>query len=220
MIYHVRLIDDDTKLSADWRSPAWLSAEPLDLTHHMGDPPAHRPRTQAKLLYDSDAIRVIFRVADRFVRAVAEKFHDKVCRDSCVELFFTPGPDIGEGYFNFEFNCCGKMLAAHQVVPATDIRHLAEHHCRAVKIVRSLDADTIDPEITAPTTWTLAARIPFDMLANYATVVRPAAGVKWLANAYKCADNTSGPHWLTWAPIDWDGPNFHLPEFFGELVFE
>jgi len=44
--------------------------------------------------------------------------------------------------------------------------------------------------------------------------------VSWLANAYKCADGTSSPHWLTWASVDWDGANFHLPQFFGELAFE
>ncbi len=220
MIYNVPRIDDAAELSADWNAPAWQAAERLELTHHMGPAPAHRPLTQARLTYDSDAIRLIFRVENDLVRAVAEGFHGSVCRDSCVELFFTPGTDIGEGYFNFEFNCCGTMLAAHQVVPATDIKHLADADCRAVQIVKSIDAETIDPEIAEPTTWTLAARIPLAILTNYAAIARPAAGVTWRANAYKCADNTSGPHWLTWAHVDWDGPNFHMPQFFGELKFE
>jgi hypothetical protein len=40
------------------------------------------------------------------------------------------------------------------------------------------------------------------------------------ANFYKCADQTSHPHWLTWASVDYPQPKFHLPEFFGRLVFE
>ncbi|MCB0276848.1 MAG: diguanylate cyclase, partial [Calditrichaeota bacterium] len=27
-------------------------------------------------------------------------------------------------------------------------------------------------------------------------------------------------HWLTWAPVEHPKPNFHLPEFFGTLVFD
>jgi len=220
MICHVGRTDEQTELTSDWNSPAWRAAETLQLRHHMGEPPAHRPPVSAKLLYDDAALRLIFRVEDRFVRAVAQKFHDSVCRDSCVELFFTPAQNVADGYFNFEFNCCGKMLAAYQPRPGENIRRLTETDCRAVKIVPSIQADTIDPEITEPTIWTLAARIPFTVLENYAPIVRPAPGVQWRANAYKCADRTSGPHWLTWAPVDWPGPNFHLPQFFGELVFD
>lgn len=35
-----------------------------------------------------------------------------------------------------------------------------------------------------------------------------------------CADNTSHPHWLTWSPVDYPKPNFHLPQSFGFLEFE
>ncbi len=34
-----------------------------------------------------------------------------MCRDSCVELFLEPKP--GRGYFNFEFNCAGTLMACH-----------------------------------------------------------------------------------------------------------
>ena len=42
----------------------------------------------------------------------------------------------------------------------------------------------------------------------------------WRANFYKCADRTSHPHCLTWAPVDFPVPNFHLPRSFGVLEFE
>ena len=47
----------------------------------------------------------------------------------------------------------------------------------------------------------------------------PEPGVGWRANLYKCADDSSHPHWLTWAHVDNPTPDFHLREFFGILRF-
>jgi len=216
----VKHVDASTPLTCDWDAPAWSNAETGSIEHFMGSEPAHLPAVQFRLAYDDEAIRVIFRVEDQLVRAVAERFHDAVCRDSCVELFFTPGPDVDMGYFNFEFSCCGVMLARFQPEPGIDLQDLSESDCCAVEIVRSIPDDQIDPERVGPLTWTLAARIPFELLEHYSpAVATPKPGIQWRGNAYKCADRTSGPHWLTWSPIDWDGPNFHLPQFFGQLDF-
>ncbi len=218
--YDVKRIDTSAMLSCDWDAPQWADVPAVTLSHHMGTHPAHRPQVQTKLTYSHSDLRVIFRVEDQYVRAVAEEWHDAVCRDSCVEVFFTPGADVSAGYFNFEFNCCGVMLARFQPAPGEGLIDLSPEHCQALTIVRSFQQDRIEPEITEPTTWTLAAAIPFDVLEAYCdTVARPGPGVTWRSNLYKCADKTSGPHWLTWSPIDWDGPNFHLPQFFGELTF-
>jgi hypothetical protein len=40
------------------------------------------------------------------------------------------------------------------------------------------------------------------------------------ANFYKCADNTRIPHYVSWNPIEVASPDFHRPEFFGELLLE
>ncbi|MDR1500312.1 MAG: hypothetical protein LBI58_04965, partial [Tannerellaceae bacterium] len=42
---------------------------------------------------------------------------------------------------------------------------------------------------------------------------------KILANFCKCADATLSPHYLSWSPINSLRPDFHKPEFFGELIF-
>ena len=74
----------------------------------MGEKPAHIPKTQAKLMYDSDALYIIFRVEDKYICAVA-RHQGNVCRDSCVEFFFTPSEDIETRYFNLETNCGGLL---------------------------------------------------------------------------------------------------------------
>ena len=40
------------------------------------------------------------------------------------------------------------------------------------------------------------------------------------ANFYKCGDKTAHPHYLSWSPIDTPKPDFHRPEFFGELILK
>ncbi len=77
----------------------------------------------------------------------------------------------------------------------------------------------VDPELDGPVTWQVGYRIPWRMLRAYAAVTPPAPGVLWRANFYKCADSSSHPHWLTWAPIEWPKPDFHRKEFFGTLAF-
>ena len=63
--------------------------------------------------------------------------------------------------------------------------------------------------------WEVAMGIPFGMIGldggNLPEKVR--------ANFFKCADKAAHPHFLSWNPIDVPTPDFHRPDFFGELRF-
>jgi len=39
------------------------------------------------------------------------------------------------------------------------------------------------------------------------------------ANVYKCASGLSVKHYVTWRPIQTPTPDYHRPEFFGEVRF-
>jgi hypothetical protein len=111
------------------------------------------------------------------------------------------------------------MLFHHQMEPRTDQTWLSDEHIRQVEVAHTLPR-IVEPEIETDTTWIVEYRIPFSILSEYHTFPLPEAGTVWRANLYKCADKTSHPHWLTWAPVDFPSPNFHLPEFFGTLEFQ
>jgi hypothetical protein len=208
------------QMEPEWDSPVWATAATLELKHFMGQRPAHFPRTQARLLYDHQFLYVIFRVEDRYVRAVAREHQGPVWRDSCVEFFFTPGTDTTRGYFNLEMNCGGTMLLRLQDAPVTNGRWVTPEDLARIQVISTLPK-LIEPEITEPVVWSVAYRLPLDLLSKYCPwAERPAPGVRWRANFYKCGDDTSHPHWLTWAPVRHSKPNFHLPACFGELVFE
>jgi len=217
-LYKVKRLTSPLTIDADWNKPLWQTQQPLDIKLFMGEKPLHLPKAQAKLLYDDQNIYVIFRVNDQYVRATAKKNFDPVWQDSCVEFFFTPGTDISQGYFNLESNCGGTMLLCHQTAREQNRVSLDLADLEQIEIAHSLDK-IIDPEITEPVTWTLEHRLPVKIIEKYAPAVTPAPGVTWRANFYKCGDNTSHPHWLTWSPIENPTPDFHLPRFFGTLEF-
>jgi hypothetical protein len=219
MTYQVQRTQGFFNLTDKWDQGQWANTETFRLANFMGPRPEHFPDTQAKLLYDDNTLYVFFRVQDRYVRAVAETYHDAVCQDSCVEFFFTCRQGSAQGYFNLEVNCGGTLLFHHQTARSKNQRQVAIEDCQRLQILPSLPK-TIDPEITVPTVWTLKYALPVKILKKYATVETPAPGVIWKANFYKCADKTSHPHWLTWNPVDHPGPNFHLPRYFGTIVFE
>jgi hypothetical protein len=184
----------------------------------MGDPPEHRPRTQAKLLYDDVYVYVRFRVEDRYIIAAVADHQGRVCGDSCVEFFFTPGEDTEKGYFNIELNCGGIMLFHHQLFRDTNPVDVNASVISHMEISHSMP-DRVYPERPGPETWTVGYRIPWHELEVYSPVTPPGPGAAWRANFYKCADSSSHPHWLTWSPVENEKPDFHLKQYFGLLRF-
>lgn len=207
-------------LDAPWDAPAWAGAETVELDQHRSEGSGHRPRTRARLLWTPEALCGIFRVDDRWVRCVHTGFGQPVYRDSCVELFLEPPG--GVGYWNFEWNAGGAMLASRVTDPTRTPEGLKAAaplngaEARSVGIRASLPA-IVDPELAGPLTWTLAFALPFRLFAG-AGAAPPSPGDVWRGNLYKCGDATSHPHWVSWAPLP--ERNFHLPASFGALRFE
>ena len=217
-MYKINKITQSLTIDANWDKDIWKHVPTIKIELYMGVKPEHQPQTEAKLLYDDQAIYVIFRVKDQYVRAIAKETHGKVWQDSCVEFFFTPDKTIEAGYFNLEMNCGGTFLL-NLNTKARYGRSLDLADCQQIEVAHTLPK-IIDPEITQPTTWCVEYRLPIDIIEKYANVSRPAPGVIWRANFYKCADRTSHPHWLTWNKVDHPTPNFHLPEHFGHIKFK
>ncbi|MEN8255794.1 MAG: carbohydrate-binding family 9-like protein [Verrucomicrobiota bacterium] len=221
MEYIVNRTDVRPRLKGLWDGAAWGDVEPLDVACFLRDSSDHRPQTLAKLLYDDTAIYGIFKVRDQYVRCRETEFQGEVWFDSCVEFFFQP--DGAEGYFNFEFNCGGALLAHYNRIDSPGAEpppaSLDAEDGRAIGIHHSLPP-VVDPELEEETTWLLEFAIPFAVLSKHVGEVRGVEGWAWRANFYKCAEANSHPHWASWSPLE-EGqiPNFHQPECFGTIRF-
>ena len=220
--YRVRRTASPPGFAGGWGSDPWAQATPLAIEHFHPRSSDHRPKTQARLLFDDRFLYAIFRVEDRYVRAVSEAFQGRVWTDSCVELFVRPRQD--QGYFNFEMNCGGTLLLYYIEDPTRTadgflkFAKVDEAHLAEMRIFHSLPK-IVDPEIRAPLTWIVEYRIPFSLFSAYLGSPVRAGGASWRANLYKCADECSHPHWASWAPIG-EELNFHQPDRFGLLEFE
>lgn len=217
--YRVQRMPANPVINADWNKAAWKEIAPLVIEYYMGEEPDHQPKVQAKLAYDHDFIYVIWRVEDQYVLARRTRNEQDVWRDSCVEFFFTPNRDAEDrSFFNLETNCGGmKLFNAH--VAGDKVETFTAADFASIVTASSLKTP-IDPEIALPTTWTLEYKIPVTLAEKFAKTERPKPGAVWRANFYKCADESSHPHWLTWSPVTHAQPQFHLPEYFGILKFE
>lgn len=205
------------KLDAGWDSEIWANANCAKVDFGFDHNSDHTPDVQIKMLHDGGKIYGLFRVVDRYVVARAEKDQDMVCRDSCVEFFVSPAGS--EYYFNFEMNCGGTFLLyrcqpgkdgfKYMEIPAEDMATFGRYHTLPKMITE---------EITEPTTWYLGFEIPATFFEKYAGSNPELSGQTWTGNFTKCADRCSHPTWLSWMPLT--KCSFHMPEQYGELIFE
>jgi len=217
--YHVKALSGKITLDADWDKPVWSDVEAVALTHYMGQKPAFSPVTHAKLMYDENHIYGIFRVQDKFIQSKVLEINGNVSGDSCVEFFFSPDAENPLKYFNLEINAGGVPLLHYVKQPRKNYEVLEPESIKKIEIAHSMPKEVF-PEITEETVWAIEFKVPLDMLRQYGPVTTPAPGVTWKANFYKTGSQTSNPNYFTWNFVDNPRPDFHLPQFFGTLIFD
>ncbi|MBD5234273.1 MAG: hypothetical protein HDS65_08875 [Bacteroidales bacterium] len=171
-----------------------------------------RPKASFAIAHSGHKLYIDFRVRCNYLLAEHSHDQDPVSQDSCVEVFMQPEKD-GE-YWNFEFNCIGFLNASHRLVRPNPTR-LNESELAQVLRFPSCGNRPFK-EIEGVFTWNILVVIPLSLM-NFDN---PAPGTVIRGNFYKCASGASVPHYLSWNPITTEKPDFHRPEFFGELVFE
>lgn len=217
--YLVSKLKKPMKIDGNWNKAQWKKIETIKIETYMGTVSPFKPTVEAKMIYDTDNVYVIFRVKDQFVKSTVTEYNGNVSGDSCVEFFFSPDSNEPLKYFNLEINAGGTPLIYYISKPWTEFVKLEAPDIKQIEIAHSLPS-VVDPQITEPVTWTIEYRIPLSMLKKFSNVTNPAPGVIWKANFYKTGSRTSNPNYLTWNFVDNPRPNFHLPQFFGVLKFQ
>jgi hypothetical protein len=217
-IYEVSRLAEPIKIDADWNKAQWKKIIAAKLTNNMGQDPGFRPEVKVKMMYDKENLYIIFSVHDKFVRCITNEINGPVWEDSCVEFFFAPDAANPERYFNLEINCGGTPLMHYNMIAKEKITVLDADLIRKIEIAHTLPG-IVDPELPGLVEWTNEYRIPLDILRKYSQISNPGPGVAWKGNFYKIAENNSNPHYITWAVVKNTVPDFHLPQYFGQLRF-
>ena len=168
------------------------------------------PEVSFRIAHNGEAIFLNYKVNESDIKAVCDRDNGKVWEDSCVEFFIS---FTESSYYNIECNCIGKLL----IGKGADKRGrtpLPDALLRQVDRWSSLGALPLE---NRSGDWEISLIIPKAIF--YPEITHSLDKVIAKGNFYKCGDNLRTPHFLSWNPIQNETPNFHLPEFFGELRF-
>lgn len=205
-ILNVPLVSFDTQ---DLDSVMELEAARFDVnTVNWPSEFPYAPLCAGRIARTEGSLVVDFRVSGLDLRAENKEDNGSQWEDSCVE-FFVENPD-GSEYYNFEINALGKVLACC----GPDRSHRTKRPQEEMEsIARFASVKRVDEPKEGLRNWRVCIIIPFELIGidpeNVPSVIR--------ANFYKCGDKTAHPHFVSWSPIGTPNPDFHRPEFFGEL---
>jgi hypothetical protein len=172
----------------------------------------YRPITQFNIARSKDSIFIRYSVRGSMLRAIYSVDQEPVNEDSCVEFFCKLSEN--DKYMNFEFNCIGTCKASKRLARNKEVTPFSKEELSMIKRSPSLGRRAFN-EMEGMFDWELTVKIPMRIMGidpNYLPE-------KILGNFYKCADGTDSPHFVTWSPVKTELPDFHRPEFFGELYF-
>lgn len=172
------------------------------------------PQVSFKIAHNGTHLFIHYFVKEDEILAKTIEDNGPVWTDSCVEFFISFGDS--PYYYNAEFSCIGTALLAHR-----ENKENAEHANRdimkSISRYSSLDNKPFDKR-QGDFEWDMLLVIPVS--AYWKSGLSSFDGIKARGNFYKCGDSLTVPHYLSWNPILTSTPNFHKPDFFGELFFE
>ena len=173
-----------------------------------------RPEVRVELTNDHETLFLSYHVMGEQLRAVTTEDQGPVWEDSCVEFFCrVPGE---RHYMNFETNCIGAMVASRRLSRDEDVVLLPPEQMALIQRRCTYPREVIE-EKDGFFEWQVDLQIPLSLIFRDQKLVFPQT---LQVNFYKCADKTKQPHYLSWQPIRLPKPNFHCPEFFGEVILE
>ena len=185
--------------------PDWNKIEkaPIDQKLWL---PCEQVSAYAQLAYDDSRLYVRLHAEEPTIRAENTGMLDQPCQDSCLEFFLSPAEGDAR-YLNIEMNpnCClyfGIGTGRDDLVrllPTQGVGALNAHCTRS------------------ETGWDLYYSLPFSLLRLFFPAFHPHGIMR--GNFYKCGDLTQQEHYLAWNRVACAEPDFHRPEFFGELEF-
>ncbi len=172
----------------------------------------YRPECSFRAVHTDDRLIVSLRCIEKDPVAHIDYRNGFVCNDSCMEFFFSPSDDNSAGYFNFEANSRPAFFLGYAKCAANKgvLVDWPEEDFRL--------RTTFDRDETGRDFWQVDFELPYEMIRKYVPDCRLEDGCTIRGNAYKCGCHDQPEHYGCWSPIESEGPNFHMPEFFGELV--
>ena len=169
----------------------------------------YKPMVYFSIAHFENCILLKFFVQEKQIRAINHTINSPIWEDSCVEFFISF--DNGQNYYNIEFNCIGTGLIGYG-------KSKTERVLLDVSIINQVKTlSVINSEKNQKASWELTMSIPLTVFEK--SSIDQLENLQCRANFYKCGDMLPDPHYISWTNIDSEFPNFHLPNYFGNLQF-
>ena len=173
---------------------------------YVWDVSGYRPEARAYVAWSEEGLHVLLCAREKEICVQATEFNGEVYKDSCLECFLQPFADDPR-YLNIEVNAGGTALIGFGSGRSDRIRLPELPHGMNIRASRHRGE-----------WWAVAYVIPRKLLMKlYGRVPGPGSAMR--GNFYKC-DESIHPHFGSWNPIVHFQPDFHRPEWFGELTLE
>ncbi|MCR5713467.1 MAG: hypothetical protein K6F98_00870 [Bacteroidales bacterium] len=187
-----------------------LAYTAIDTVNWPGAFPEH-PEAWFAAAHDGRRILLHFKVQEALTGARTADDDGPVWEDSCVEFFCAPD---GDGYYNLECNCIGRLHLAYG--SGRENRTVAPAELTAqIDRWTSLGHDPF-PLRHVPE-WELALAVPAE--AFFRQSLSPLSGRRMKGNVYGMGGRPVRPHYLSLFPVHSEKPDFHRPEYFSDFVF-
>lgn len=166
-----------------------------------------RFETHFRMGYNSENLFVLMYAVESPVQSKENEFGGCQCRDSCMEFFVKPFPERDDRYLNIEIN----PLAVPHV-------GLGESRRDRHVYKNAIPGMTINSVIGDNGVWAICYNVPASFVKEiYGDF--PKTGDMLSANFYKCSEDIH-PHFGVWSSVEAPRPDFHRPEYFGDIVLE
>ncbi len=189
---------------------SWSIADPGSIARYWsGEPAPAGRRVEIRLLWSDESLYVRFDAActdplnlnpEPILTAKKIGLWDF---DVC-EIFIAPNREKPRRYFEFEVSPTGEWidLAIHQM---PDRRETDWDFVSGMKAAALVADDRVS----------MSMAIPWTSLGS-----KPVGGDAWRGNLFRCVGKDPERGYLAWSPTLTQLPNFHVPERFGEIVFD
>lgn len=167
----------------------------------------YTPRCEFQIAHTATQIVLHYKVKEEYVRALAIRHNEDIWKDSCVEFFISL--DEKKTYYNFEFNAVGAGIIGYGTAEKSNRARLNSEIIDQVDVFSAIQGKIENKE------WGIILVIPIEIME-----LNEISGKRMHANFYKCGDDLPQAHYISWNSIKNETPNFHLPEYFGEIEFE
>ncbi|WP_044107972.1 carbohydrate-binding family 9-like protein [Anaerophaga thermohalophila] len=171
----------------------------------------YQPEVSFAMAYNEENLFLKFHVRENHIRAMETEPNGNVWEDSCCE-FFCAFDD--KGYYNIETNCIGTQLIGWGRNRKSRTRLSAEIINAVVK-QSTLGQKTIEP-LSGDFDYQLTLIIPASTFVAHSGL-KFMPGMRMTGNFYKCGDKTPEPNFVSWNPIEIEKPDFHRPDYFGQI---